>query len=95
MDEFIINIQGNNSLEEILLMINGVEGAGAVFLKSSLAYHENEITNLATFQDLPPGQRPKRLTLTKGGATPSDGMTQVWAGIMLIGGRNVAVTAFR
>lgn len=96
MAEYIVEVEGAHSLNDIELAIQGEEATGAEFTKSSISYHEQAITNLVTFNDLPPGQRPKtRLKLVKQGDPAPLGLTSVWAGVMLVAGANQAVAAYR
>jgi hypothetical protein len=96
MAEYIVEVQGTNSLKNIELAIQGEEATGAEFLRSSISYHDNAITNLVTFNDLPPGKRPKtRLKLVKHGDPAPEGQVSIWAGVMLVSGTNQAVTAYR
>ncbi len=96
MAEYIVEVEGTNSLNDIELAIQGEEATGAEFARSGISYHEHAITNLVTFNDLPPGQRPKtRLKLVKQGDPAPQGLTFVWAGVMLVAGSNQAVAAYR
>lgn len=94
MSEFIVEISGNNSLENIQELVYQQEIAGARFLRFNISYHEHRITNLVTFEEMI-GRPDRKLILSRGGAPASDGMQQVWAGVILAGGQNVAITAFR
>lgn len=96
MSEYIVNIPGAYSLDQIQLAIQGEEASGAEFLKISLSYYENVITNLATFNDLAPGERPQKdLALITSGTDQPAGTNIVWAGVMLVSSSNMAVTAYR
>ena len=96
MAEYIVEVDGTNSLKEIELAIQGEEATGADFLRSSISYHEHVITNLVTFNNLPPGQRPKmRLKLGKQGDPVPEGQMSIWGGVMLVSGTNQAVAAYR
>jgi hypothetical protein len=96
MAEYIVEVEGSNSLQNIELAIAGEEATGAEFLRSSISYHEHVITNLVTFNDLPPGQRPQtRLALVKPGDPSPSGKTSIWAGVMLVSGSNMEVGAYR
>ncbi len=96
MANYSVEIKGNNSLSNIALAIAGEEATGAEFVRSSISFHESEITNLATFNDLPPGQRPQTpLVLVKQGDPAPVGKPAVWAGVMLVSGANMAITAYR
>jgi hypothetical protein len=96
MAEYIVEIEGSNSLQNIEQAIAGEEATGAEFLRSNISYHEHAITNLVTFNDLPPGQRPQTpLVLVKQGDAPPSGKVSIWAGVMLVSGTNTAVDAYR
>lgn len=96
MSEYLTEIKGDNSLANIELAISGEEATGAKFLRSSISFHAGVITNLVTFDDLPPGQRPtKPLILVKQGDTLPAGTAAIWGGVMLVAGTNMAVVAAR
>ena len=96
MSEYITEVSGTNSLENIQLAIAGEEATGAEFIYSRISLHEGTITNLVTFKDLPPGERPSsRLRFIKQGEVPPDGKTSVWEGVMLVAGTNEALVAYR
>ena len=95
MAEYIVEIEGSNSLQDIELAIAGEEATGSEFLRSSISYHGHTITNLVTFNDLPPGQRPRiHPVLIKQGDPPPSGKTSIWAGVMVVSGSNMAVAAY-
>ena len=96
MSNYITEIKGDNSLANITLAIAGEEATGAKFVESSISFHAGAVTNLVTFEDLPPGQRPKTpLVLAQQGAPAPPGNSTVWAGVMLVSGTNMAVVASR
>ena len=96
MSEYIVEIAGNLNLAQITLAIDGEEATGSEFIKSSLSYHENKITNLATFKDLPIGHVPaQQVVLVKHGDPTPGGKKAIWAGVMLVSGNNMATTACR
>lgn len=96
MSEYIVEIEGSNSLSDIEQAIQGEEATGAEFLRSSVSYHEHAITNLVTFNDMLPGQRPQtHITLVKQGDAAPGGKKSIWAGVMLVSGSNMAVSTYR
>ena len=96
MSEYIVEIPGSNSLQDIERAIAGEEATGAEFQSSNVSFYENVITNLVTFKDLPPGQRPQSsLVLIKQGAPIPSGKTHIWGGVMLVTGSNTAVASYR
>jgi hypothetical protein len=96
MSTYIVEIAGDNSLSDFELMVAAEEAVGALFLKSSISFHENAITNLVTFEDMPPGQHPaKRLKFFVGKAPGSDNATPAWAGVILCDNKNTPVSAYR
>ncbi len=96
MSNYMVEIKGGNSLPNIELAIAGEEASGAKFLHSTISFHGGAVTNLVTFEDLPPGQRPSRpLLLAKHDAPLPAGNATVWAGVMLVSGSNLAVIASR
>lgn len=96
MAEYIVEVEGSNSLKDVELAIAGEESTGAEFVRSSISYHAHVITNLVTFNDLPPGQRPPvhPVFIKQDDPVPA-GKQPVWAGVMLVSGSNVAVVAYR
>lgn len=96
MNEYITEINGMASLNEIELAIAGEEATGSEFMRASISFHDGNITNLITFNDLPPGQHPSsRLILAKQTDTIPTGKKPVWAGVLLVTGTNIAVIAYR
>lgn len=93
---YIYNIPGSSTLPQFQQMVEGVENAGMSFVKSSITFHENEITNLVTFRRLPNGQVPdKALTFLAGSPPASDGVKPEWQGVIVCSGSNVFVSALR
>jgi hypothetical protein len=95
MAEYLVEIEGKNDLPAMNLQILGEEAGAAEFIRSSIAAYNNQITNLAMFRELQPGTLPKALTLIKQGDAQSAGTRQVWAGVMVVAGANMAVIAYR
>lgn len=95
MSDYIVEIDGKNELQQITGQIAGEEAGGSEFVSSSISFHEGKVTNLATFKELPPGTRPKALTLVKQGTTAPANTQAVWSGVMLVSGTNTAVQACR
>lgn len=96
MSDYIVEVQGSNSLHQIELAIAGEEATGSEFRRSNLSFHDGRVTNLLTFKDLPPGQRPHTpIVLVRHGDPVPSNKLSVWGGVMLVSGSNVAVSAFR
>ncbi len=96
MTEYTAEIDGNNTLNQIELAIAGEEAAGAEFVNNNIAFHGNEITNLVTFRDLPPGERPRnQIDLEKHGEPAPAGKTSIWEGVFLVSGSNEVIVAYR
>ncbi|MBR7779532.1 hypothetical protein [Undibacterium rugosum] len=96
MSTYIVEVDPQLTLDDISLAIAGEEATGAEFQRVALSFHENRITNLVTFNDLPPGKRPtpQILFLAEKAAAPA-GKKLLWAGVMLVSGTNTAVKAYR
>lgn len=96
MSEYIAEVAGSASLIDIELAIAGEEATGSEFLRANIAFHAGNITNLITFNDLPPGQHPtSRLTLVIQGNAQPAGKKTIWGGVLIVGGNNRAVVAYR
>lgn len=96
MSEFIVEVEGSNSMDQIERAISGLEATGAEFVRSSISFHEGKITNLATFNDLLPGERPQNpLIFVEHGDSMPDGKPAIWAGVLLVAGALVAISAHR
>ena len=96
MGEYTVEVEGINSLQNIQLAIAGEEATGAEFIRSTLSRHESKFTNLVTFNDLEPGQRPQsELVLIKQGQQAPSGKNQVWSGVLLVSGSNESIIAYR
>ena len=96
MAEYIVEVAPNLSLPQVELAIQGEEATGAEFLRASISFHENAITNLVTFNDLPPGQRPNPLVVfVKHGVAAPSGKASIWAGVVVVAGSNQAIVAYR
>lgn len=95
MSDYLVEIDGKNDLQQITGQIAGEEAGGSEFVSSSISFHEGKVTNLAKFKELPPGTRPKALSLVKQGTAPPANTKVVWSGVMLVTGTNTAVQAYR
>jgi hypothetical protein len=88
---YIVEIEGKSSLEEINQQIAGEEAGGSEFIDNSV----KDGGNIAKFDELPPGTRPKQLTVVlKSGPQPA-GTKQVWTGQMVVSNVAQSVTAYR
>jgi hypothetical protein len=95
MPEVRFEIEGTLTLEEIDGAVDNVEAGGGEFLRSSVEPRNNTPTNIAVFNRLPPGERPKEFTLTRQGAPAPAGARKIWDGVMLVAGTMTAVVAYR
>ncbi|MBM4040034.1 MAG: hypothetical protein FJ290_16135 [Planctomycetes bacterium] len=95
MAEYLVEIEGKWDLEQINLQISTEEAGASEFLGSSVTWHEGRVTNIAKFKELPPGQRPKTITLVKHGGQQPPNTKKVWEGVMVVSGTNEPVTAYR
>lgn len=70
------------------------EAGGAQFNGNSVAVFEGRITNLTSFEVLPPGQVLNEPTFVPAEQVPT-GLQAAWTGVVLIGNANVAVSMLR
>ena len=96
MDNYDTEIDGTKSLENIVQIVVREEATGAEFQQSSVSFRHGKMTNLATFKNLPAGTRPSKdiVFVQEGSATPA-GKQLLWAGVLLVSGSNLAVSAYR
>ena len=95
MPEVQFEIEGTLTLDEIDGAVDNVEAGGGEFLRSAVTPVNNTPTNVAVFNRLPPGQRPKEFTLTRQGEPAPAGTRKIWEGVMLVAGAMTAVVAYR
>ena len=95
MSEFIVEIKGEFSTDQIGLQIRDEELSFARFLRSSIGTHEGRVTNLVTFRDLPIGQVPPEPILLAADQPPPPGKQQEWSGAMLVSNAPKAVILYR
>ncbi len=94
MEEMLRSISGDDSLNDIEQAIAGAEATGMELLRYRIS--DDEITNIITFNDLPPGERPeKRLLLVPQGNPVPSGTTIVYDGVLLVSGNETGVSAYR
>ncbi len=70
------------------------EAGASEFVNNRVDALDNQLTNLATFKVLAPGQVPARPSFVKLGEAPADKPIE-WTGVILMDGRNVASQMFR
>lgn len=95
MAEYIVEIKGDFSTDEITLQIRDEELSFAQFLRSSIGAYEGRVTNLAVFDDLPFGQVPSEPQLLEATQPAPAGMQQVWSGPMIVSDAHQLVTLYR
>ena len=83
------------SVAEAEPQINGEEAGSARFKKSELAWVAGRFTNLLTFAELTPGTLLNPVKLTLEGVAAPAAHSRVWAGAMIINGKNELVTVWR
>ena len=87
-------IDGNNSLQQIEAAIAGEEALATKFVKSEVKGADKKgITNVVTFEDQ--DDVPNAIRLLAQTAPPPDGFSKQWSGVMLVRGKNQAVTLYR
>jgi len=70
------------------------EAGASKFVDNAIRELDGRLVNLATFEELAPGQVPPRPTFVKLGQLPA-GRTAQWTGVLLLGGSNTAAQMFR
>lgn len=95
MAEYDVEIEGRYDLDQINLQIAGEEAGASEFRSSRIAVHNNQVTNIVTFRELPAGTVPKPLKVVKHGDPQPSGTEQGWSGVMVVKGTNTAVAAYR
>jgi len=95
MSTYLLQIDAVD-LNDYADQVNSEEAGASQFQSSSVSYHQNSLTNIATFIELPPGQRPKTKlqVVNKGDLAPSN-TKQIWAGEILVSAGIRPVVAYR
>ncbi len=95
MSDYEVEIAGKYDLDQINLQISGEEAGASEFKSSKVSTHDNQVTNIVTFHELPAGILPKPLKLIKE-SDPQLPVTQkIWSGVMVVKGTKITVTAYR
>ena len=95
MSIYKIEIDGSMDLSSIEACIVSEEVVGSLFVESSIQYYDGRVTNIAIFQKLSWGERPKtNAKLAKGNNVPS-GVKTSWEGVMVVSGINSVVVLYR
>jgi len=97
MSNYIVEIEGKYPLAQIEQQIQSEELGFSQFISLTIGYYNGNVTNLATFKELPTGTTPMRPTLVEAapGQAPAAGKVQVWSGPILAGGRAIYVALYR
>lgn len=98
MPTYLVQLAGINSLSNIEAQIRGEEAGASKFVESHVTYYQQTVTNIATFEELPPGTLPTQIYLdvpTGPQAPLPAGRTLVWAGVMVVAGMTQPVRASR
>jgi hypothetical protein len=83
-----------DSLDGYTNRVRNEEAGASSFVDNRVASLDGHMVNLATFEELAPGEVPDEPTFVKLGAVPG-GAQAAWTGVLLIAGRNTAVQMFR
>lgn len=97
MSEYIVEIEGKYPLAQIELQIQSEELGFSQFVSLSIGYHNGNVTNLATFKELPTGTTLKQPILVEAapGQPPPEGKVEAWAGPILAGGKATFAALYR
>jgi hypothetical protein len=86
--DYLVEIDGSNDLAEIEREIRFEEQSPSNFVKSSLSFHEERFTNIASFHEIPFKDTPKEFKLIPASQAAPAGFTKYWTGTMLVSGGN-------
>ena len=97
MSYYIVEIEGKYPLKQIELQIQSEELGFSQFVSLCIGHHNSNVTNLATFKELPAGTTPKQPTLveTVPGQVSSIGKVEVWSGPILADSKAIYAVLFR
>ena len=95
MSTYLLEISPDSSLPQIEASVAAEEAGAVKFVSSSISFHDGRITNLATFETLPPGTVPKHLHFLKADDPAPANTTPGWAGVMVVSGTTTAVATYR
>ncbi|MDO8388189.1 MAG: hypothetical protein Q8K29_07760 [Polaromonas sp.] len=93
MGSYYMTMSGAHTLAKLQQAIRGEEALASQFVKSQLSAVDGSITNLVTFQEV--NAIPPALKLLPHGSAAPAGSTLAWSGVMLVGGSNAVVDAYR
>jgi hypothetical protein len=83
-----------DSLDGYTNRVRNEEAGAASFVDNRVASLDGHMVNLATFEELAPGEVPPEPSFVRLGELPA-GKQAAWTGVVLIAGRNTAVQMFR
>lgn len=86
-------MSGAHTLAKLQQAIRGEEALASQFVKSQVWAVGGIITNLVTFQEV--NAIPPALKLLAHGSAAPAGSELAWSGVMLVGGSNAVVDAYR
>ena len=89
------SIAGDNDLTQINEIISFQEDKDCEFLESKIAYEDNKMVNLVTFKPYDNPTNVKELILREKGQVAPTNATQFWGGVMVTGGKQAVVEAYR
>ena len=89
------SIAGDNSLADINEILSDQEARNSEFLDSKIAYQDQKVVNLVTFNLYDDATVPNELILKKKSQKPPQNATKFWEGVMLASKETVVVVAYR
>ena len=88
-------VAGDNNLADINEILSDQEALNSEFLDSKIAYQDQRVVNLVTFNLYDDASVPKELILKKKSQEPPQNATQFWEGVMVASKETVVVVAYR
>ena len=92
-DTYLVEIV-RTTLDEFQNRVENEEVGASEFVNNQVSPLDNQITNLATFKVLSVGQIPASPVFVRLEDLPA-GKVSTWTGVVLLDGRNVAVSMYR
>jgi len=89
------SVAGDNNLADINEILSAQGALNSEFLDSKIAYQDQKVVNLVTFNLYDDATVPKELILRKKGENPPQNVTKFWEGIMVAGGNLIVAVAYR
>jgi hypothetical protein len=89
------SVAGDNSLADINEILTDQEARNSEFLDSKIAYQDQKVVNLVTFNLYDDATVPNELILKKKSQEPPQNATQFWEGVMVADKEIIVVAAYR